>query len=835
MAKTLLFQFWVKPSGIFASKRYANVFVDDNGIVTTENVPGKEAINLPSVDDYKSTNYPYAEGNDISEFCNTTTFTKYHLYASRTTPWAYTTTLINAPECGYLTPLPTPAVPPNPYGTATYDVFAFMEFCDNALNEKLVKIYRKHGAEVLDPIELEYGGKSPVVYSYTAGDNKFSPIRTCECEFNFIALENFPMEVLYTFDEREFLLEVTDVSTGKIDFKGFVSTDNSSEPFSTPPYAVSVRATDGIGGLKTISYPMPVGSSTDIKQKFLYMIAYALSKTNLDLDIMTMCNLYATGMENGLDNDPVEMAQASPLRMTNSSGDVYTCYEALEAICLQFGACLSQVNGQWRFARVTEMARGTARYRLYDYTGRFKLSGTLATTRLAGNNDQEVIIRDNNSNIIQMPPYKLVRVVQEFGRAPDVIYNGDFEQWDGQNFNYWTRYGAISVSRVQKSVTSSAGTQVLVDDYACRFNERANSGKWLEDSPIWMNKGQTAKLSLNIGKTDALYDFKVRFTIGQYYLTNDNGTFEWVAQLATTTIRVDNRAGDIFSFAISIEIPEAPISGDMIVQFYGFVQLVGVSSVSTPPGGARPTRGSENGVGGTVVTYYEVDAYTPIDIDNIAITSTVDTEDSVTGIINVSSQNSFFTNKPDDIKVIWGEYREGGFDPVAVSGSFVPARPTRGDEDPSVAPQKQLQTIYLPNGSLATGWYEYGESSSSVLMGLCLARAVLKAYQTPYKQFNGAFLGASLNYFDTFNIVVDSEPSFSSKIFMWQDATFDVKEMTANGKLVEIFSKNLISNDYSSPQIGTTSSAGFPPIVQNPNIITQLNSIFTEQFTPEFT
>lgn len=834
MAKDLLFQFWVKPQGILASKRYANVFVDrETGAVTQENVPGKEAINLNSLSDYKSNNYPYAEGQEITRFCNTTTFTQYRILAKRSKDWAITQTDLNAPICGYLEPLPTPAVPANPFGTATYGLYATLAYCDVKQVAYEARIFKRNHDDT--PIEIQYGSSSPVRRIYTAGDDKFSTIRSQEVELSFIATSNFQLQNIYTADEREYRLDIYDVASGERNFSGFIMPDNSDEPFAHPNYTVTVRATDGIGALKTITYPMPVGSSTDIRQKFLYILAFALAKTNLDLDILTMVNIYATGMANGLNDDPLEQANVNPLRMSSTNGEIYSCYEAIDAVCREFGASISQVNGQWRIARITELATGTGRYRLYDYTGRFKFAGTLSTLRTLANSNSPDLVLEAGANSSIQPPYKMVRVLQEFGRAPDVIYNGNFEDWDGMNFRYWTRYGAINVTRVQKEIIASAGVKVPVDDYACRFNEKAVGNKWLEDSPTWINKGQTAKLSLNIGKTDGIYDFKVRFKIGQYYLTNFNGAFEWVTQLATTAIRIDNRTGDIFSFPISIEIPTIPISGDMVIQFYGFNKLQAVNSGSPPPNGARPARGSENGVGGTTITYYEVDDYTPIDIDNIAITTTVSDEKRTKGRLNTSQQLGIYTNKPDIIPIIWGEFITGGFDPVSVTGSYDPTRPPRGDVDLSTAPQRQLQTIYLSNGSAATGWYEYGSSGSPVLMGMALARAILRAYQEPYRLMTNVVIkGLSMNYFDTFNIIVPNEADFSARIFMWQNVEFNDKTNEASGDIVEIFSKSITSIDYSTPQI-EGSNGGTLPIIQNPNPPIKISGIFTEQFTPEFT
>lgn len=120
-------------------------------------------------------------------------------------------------------------------------------------------------------------------------------------------------------------------------------------------------------------------------------------------------------------------------------------------------------------------------------------------------------------------------------------------------------------------------------------------------------------------------------------------------------------------------------------------------------------------------------------------------------------------------------------------------------------------------------------------IGLALARSILKAYQSPYKLMSCQVKGENLSYKDTFNIIVPNQTDFSAKIFMWQNATFDDKYETGEGDIVEIFSKQLVSNDYTTPEIsGNNGGGGLPPIIQNPNPPIINNGIFTEQFTPEY-
>lgn len=110
-------QFGVKPSGLLASWRYRSVQTDENGNVTSQCVPRKECMNLPCIADYSKTNRRYKSGDLITEYCNTVTHTNYRIYAQDCEPFAVVQTDLDAPKCGGGgNPLPTPAVPPNPFG-----------------------------------------------------------------------------------------------------------------------------------------------------------------------------------------------------------------------------------------------------------------------------------------------------------------------------------------------------------------------------------------------------------------------------------------------------------------------------------------------------------------------------------------------------------------------------------------------------------------------------------------------------------------------------------------------------------------------------------------------
>jgi len=368
-----------KRSGFNQPRRYIRILVDDNGIISTAGVEGEVDLNLDRLSDYNSVDRRYFPGDLITDFCNTTTHTHYYIRAQDERPFAYTETVINAPECGYLEPLPEPAVPVNPFGNPVYVPYRVMDFCDiDGVNVNVLISSNKYSGL---PLPIEVGGKSPVVLSYKEVE-RFDVFRPVECKLSFVVESNFALEELYANDERSF--QVTITKGGQVKFKGYIMPSGGSEAFVSPPYEVNIRATDSIGGLKAVTYPVPVGSTTDIKQSFKDILAYCFAVTNLNLDIITVCNLYEATMPTGLNDDPMSLASINPLRLSNDNGTTLTVYDVLEKVAQAWGAFIVQRDGVWYFVRENELSNPIIRSRRYNYKGLFLYGENLQTKRVIG-------------------------------------------------------------------------------------------------------------------------------------------------------------------------------------------------------------------------------------------------------------------------------------------------------------------------------------------------------------------------------------------------------------------------------------------------------------------
>lgn len=380
MARWKIDEFSVKPSGFLASWRYIAIYVDDDGIITYEDVPGKPSINLDNLDDYSRVSRNYGSNDAITHFCNLSTFTHYYVRSSNFRPFAVTTTVLNDPACGYQTPLPEPAVPFNPFGNTTYKGYREFEFCDVDYQTVNVLIEKKDYEGEIFPIEL--GGSSPVTLSYKEVDTKYETIRPLECVLRFVVNEDFLLQEFYTEDERTFRVTVT--KQGVIKFRGYIIPDSCNEPFNAPPYEVSIKCTDALGGLKTVTYPLPVGQTFDLQQSFKDILCYCLAPLNLNLNLATICNLYEKKMPNGMDDDPIDLVTVNPLRFATEKGTIMTSYDVIHEICKGWGAEFVQIDGVWHFVRTNERANDVVRRRTYNYKGLRLYSDQLNTKRMIG-------------------------------------------------------------------------------------------------------------------------------------------------------------------------------------------------------------------------------------------------------------------------------------------------------------------------------------------------------------------------------------------------------------------------------------------------------------------
>lgn len=363
--------------------RGIRIYVNDAGVVRTENVNNNRPVTLDKVSDYPDNDRQYAmlaPLNVITTFCNYTTFTKYTVRAINDRPFVQVTADLNQPSCGYETPLPEPYDPPNPFGNPNYGAYKRFSYCDWEGVECEVLIEKKDFTGIVTPVQS--AGQTPVVIKYNEADEKHTLIRPMEFELNFIENADFQLEQFYSEDQRTFRVTVS--KFGSIRARGYIIPDGCRSKFKDGNNEVTLKCTDGLSSLKTVTYPLPLGGSFNLKQSFVAILCYALAPTNLNLDITTICNYYAQNMPTTINDDPLDMATVNPLRLTTEKGTVLTCFQVIEEVCKAWGMFVVQSDGKWLFVRQRELAQAVIRSRTYNYKGLRLIAQNINNKRLAG-------------------------------------------------------------------------------------------------------------------------------------------------------------------------------------------------------------------------------------------------------------------------------------------------------------------------------------------------------------------------------------------------------------------------------------------------------------------
>ncbi len=799
MAIRIIDEFSVKPSGFLAVWRYARVVLNDETyVLTQQDVPGKPSINLSCISDYNRKSRRYNTGDLITSYFNAVAGERVTVLAVDCSPFA---TISAIPA----TPPTPPTPPPNPFGTATYGLYRYFEFCDIEGRPCRIDIDKKDFAGIAIRVAT---GEDPVVVISKKDIKEITDfIHPTECVIRFIAETNYQFLDLFTDDERMFRVRVYYTDTSEDRFNGFLNPNAASEPFLSPPYPVTMRANDGLGALRNVTYPIPDGGQTNMRQTWVSILQYCFSKTNLALGFYTMCNLYETKMANNLDNDPMALSSVNPVRFADEKGNIFDCYKVLEYVCKEFSGYITQENGSWWFIRVPELANPVVRQRKYGPDGLFLFAEQVANRLLLGDSQADALLL-GVPDIDMHNAYKRVVAIHKFGFVPSVVFNGDFEDWTGSRFPYWNNFG-VNYSRVQNTVPGINGQPVLIDNYSLQFNERTDLIKYIEPNLIRVNSGDKISVSLNINSnsTPNIMDYLyMRISIA-----DDNGSVIWLGAPPVADIISSGNPNDqpiwvtsvytypfftglgkkdINTFIYTINMPESPLTGNLRLQFFGF------NSVSKQVG----------------VQY----TYQPIRMDNIKIAITNVNNNAIPdGVLYVSEQQRFFTQSPEPIELLFGD--NINFTQTSVTN---PA---------TLLLRNNISSIYTSDGSYSTLWYEYGLSSNQLPIANWASKSILKLFQSPFMQFLCGIKGdiSSLNVFEICQL--------PNKALAFVSGDWDMrKKQWTRVQLNEIFYMNILTNDFGAPH---TPGQSMPPYIMNANFpgnIFIARGVYSDEYTEPY-
>jgi hypothetical protein len=550
-----------------------------------------------------------------------------------------------------------------------------------------------------------------------------------------------------------------------IQWVGFIINDNVQVSYSTGRKIATFNATDGLGMLKDIPFEPPAGNlGVNDKNSLLTILRTCFNSIGYknNRNTVTMCSYYSNGMSNRSTNswqDPFAQTYMCYRDFLEDEYNYTNCLDIISNIAKSLGCRVFQANAKWWIVSVNEFAETNAYYTEYNTSGTRvdnldgNLINTSSTIQPYLTNTSGLYFIDNNQLKILNKGFYKIIAEGSVEMAKNFIPNGDLSINDGTEAEYWTRS------------STGDGTCLLLQNSILNyyyFELTAPSGGPAGTAAVTLDSASNGYVSigdsmqLNIQISAA----SVATPIGFIDISINNGS----------TIYYLNNSKQWQTTSTSYTVYNPKTSG--AAEDFNLDLKTEVFPIN---GQLSFTYRISEGINFIALTNFVMKIKSDISSYNL------------TGTLVENEQYAHSVSFP---------YGSSGSD------SYYPS--AKG-------------SLLLSNGSIATGWYRYGDYSSDIFLNP--AELLVQQYINTYGQ-NIINIDASLSSFYTENInypilnaaklifATDTDPAsinVSSKSFMLGNATIDLPNDQTNLTLLQISNTEIPCtrvNKY-SPQTST--------------------------------
>jgi len=442
---------------------------------------------------------------------------------------------------------------------------------------------KTHKTEIL---EKGYSGSiidveaplNPVVYRLRGEgqQEKFTPILASEIEFQIISETDGQYLELSTNDPEKFRLRHTIDSNVK--WLGKVLINQYSEDYINPPYPISIVATDCLPSLIDIPFLDDNNLPFSGVYKQIDIVSFILRKTNLNLNIRSGINLYASSMAQTNSDDPLDQAYIDVSRYYLSQNEP-TCAQVLQWILEPYTASIIQWENKWFIYRIEERVDNFD-YREYDSNGNYVSNGTYTSIINLKNSSftNRMVWSNQNQRLRILPGYGSVRLIHDLGNKFNIIENGNFRLRSSYNYDLITPTVGVAPDLTGFEIINNVpGSGIMIDyekfdndNIAVIFDSWLSGGlNYITSKKYNLKTSNLDKLKISfkykiqksywksdITKGFAPYYVKVKLLIsyGSYFLRSDGN---WTTT-ATTINNVVNGTdfGQFVNYEITCNTPD---------------------------------------------------------------------------------------------------------------------------------------------------------------------------------------------------------------------------------------------------------------------------------------
>lgn len=208
---------------------------------------------------------------------------------------------------------------------------------------------------------LENGYTGDIVPLYLTGDcvtisygevdqGELQPIKSSEAEIHILCTaDGEPYTEFFTLDPARYRVEIFEDSN--LIWRGYIATGDYQQPLARPPYAVRLRANDGLGILKSMPYLNASGEQWTTTEPVSELFRRLLAPISDDIEI------WGYNLITALQTSPTFDLIAIPDNaIYRAIGEEPTYYDVLEAVLSNFAVQLFQNNGAWCIRALSTLA-----------------------------------------------------------------------------------------------------------------------------------------------------------------------------------------------------------------------------------------------------------------------------------------------------------------------------------------------------------------------------------------------------------------------------------------------------------------------------------------------
>lgn len=282
-------------------------------------------------------------------------------------------------------------------------------------------------------LELDYAGEAtamilsgtPVVSRMANSGDKYTVLKGRELTINIVKQATDDYTWLASNVDRKFQVKLK--LNGTLEWTGFLEVTPYEEDFSDVGI-ISVTASDQLGLLDSFDYTFgdpPVSPSG--YEKIIVILAKALSKTGLELEIGNTVNLFEVSMYNSANSDdPFYQAEVDQDLWITDDLTPDNCANVIKDILSVFQCRVVQSAGQWWIQRIPDLSNASIPYRLFHYDGTYSAEGNylpqIQTKRPDDAGITAFSLRSIAGGILEYDlPWKERELEVDFGLKPSLI------------------------------------------------------------------------------------------------------------------------------------------------------------------------------------------------------------------------------------------------------------------------------------------------------------------------------------------------------------------------------------------------------------------------------